>query len=179
MQSARSGLRSLQRLAGLQQQQHHQLRCIGNASKLFPDTSEAQGATRPREDGDYGRASGVPQGILDRVVRPCSGVCRAFAPVDAAEGIALLHRSTWYSPRRTSGRVLPPGPARCTDDRHVAYEMNFCVTSWQLERWPGCRAAVHGTLRLTSSCATVGARRLTFTRPPAQPASRASRTRPR
>lgn len=64
MQGARSGFRALQRLACTQQQQ----RCVGSASKLFPDQSEVMGASRPAERGDIGECSGVPSEILNRVV---------------------------------------------------------------------------------------------------------------
>lgn len=69
MLSARSGLRSLQRLAGLQ---HQQLRYVGDASKLFPDLSEQLGGEW-HEDGEMGAFSGMPKDYYNRVVSSSKG----------------------------------------------------------------------------------------------------------
>lgn len=65
MQLSRSGLNYLQRLAGCQQQ----IRCVGNATKLFPDASVEQGGAYPQEEGEFGEAGGIPPEIRGRTVR--------------------------------------------------------------------------------------------------------------
>ena len=45
-----------------------QARCVGNASKLFPDGSAVQGDAYPSERGEFGQVSGMPMEIAGRMV---------------------------------------------------------------------------------------------------------------
>lgn len=43
-----------------------QARCVGNASKLFPDGSSVQGDAYPSERGEFGQVSGMPVEVAGR-----------------------------------------------------------------------------------------------------------------
>ena len=45
-----------------------QARCVGNASKLFPDGSAVQGDAYPSERGEFGQVSGMPMEVAGRTV---------------------------------------------------------------------------------------------------------------
>ena len=67
----RAGFLSLQlwRQAGVQSQQ---LRCVGSASKLFPDPSALQSAKWQADNSEIGKVSGMPIEALGRMVRSLS-----------------------------------------------------------------------------------------------------------
>ncbi len=48
--------------------QVQQARCVGDASRIFPDPSSLQGDSHPSERGEFGQVSGAPVEILSRVV---------------------------------------------------------------------------------------------------------------
>lgn len=50
----------------------NQLRCVGNATKLFPDVSGVQGDSYPNERGEVGQVSGMPVEMTSRKVSPSS-----------------------------------------------------------------------------------------------------------
>lgn len=45
-----------------------QIRCVGNATKLFPDGSGVQGDAYPSERDEYGQVSGMPTEMTGRTV---------------------------------------------------------------------------------------------------------------
>jgi hypothetical protein len=63
-----------------------QARCVGNASKLFPDGSSVQGDAYPSERGEFGQVSGMPVEVAGRTVGrtlppviSCADACIAAA----------------------------------------------------------------------------------------------------
>lgn len=77
-----------------------QFRCVGNATKLFPDASELQGDSYPSERGEVGQVSGMPMEMTSRKVK------------SSADCIPLT-----YWPLQCCGLPVHPADARC---RHVS-----------------------------------------------------------
>jgi hypothetical protein len=73
-----------------------QARCVGNASKLFPDGSSVQGDAYPSERGEFGQVSGMPIEVAGRTVGDTS------PPVTGCNGVIAaddhVHQCTWNMP---------------------------------------------------------------------------------